>query len=187
MSRTTRHTLLVAAYAVLIALWAWPYVLWQPARLKHAGFDQIRLGMTQPEVEALLGGPPGLYYPSYPGAGAGGTAEFYEPPAGCRGETWYDHSAEYTVWFGPDGRVAAKHKRTYWYTTTHTIRHLYFHNIWTFLALGWLLALVAWHAISWFRAYWQRTLDRTKRRAAVNNSIIQNDARAVTGSPIDGR
>ena len=163
MSHGTRRTLRVGVYAALIVLWVWPYILWQPVRLNHEGFNQIELGMTHSEVEKHLGGPPGIYYPSYQGAGGGGTDELYLHPAGSRGERWYDHRAEYTVWFGADGRVAAKSKRASWQTTTHTLRHFYFHNIWSFLAIGWLTGIILGHILSWLTTYWLYALKQAER------------------------
>jgi hypothetical protein len=67
MTRRRRILLGVAALAALA--FALPYAVWHPRHLNHDGFEQIQNGMTQPEVEQLLGGPPGLYYPTYYGAG----------------------------------------------------------------------------------------------------------------------
>jgi hypothetical protein len=125
MTRRRRILLGVAALAALA--FALPYAVWHPRRLNQAGFEQIQNGMTQPEVEQLLGGPPGIYYPSYSGAGATTSLEAVAPPPGTvRGIEWYDHKVNYGVFFDAAGRVTAKHQRAIWYTTTYTSRHFGF-------------------------------------------------------------
>src|SRR5687768_7409723 len=56
---------LLTTLAVLAVLLAGGYLtLWWTAprhNISQAGFDAIQLGMTQEEVEAILGGPPGIY------------------------------------------------------------------------------------------------------------------------------
>jgi hypothetical protein len=52
----------LALLGVSLALIACPVLLLRFTRqLNRDGFDQIQLGMSQAEVEALLGGPPGDY------------------------------------------------------------------------------------------------------------------------------
>jgi hypothetical protein len=117
-----RHVVLSLCGGVLILL-ALPYMVWHPRRLNHGGFERIEISMTQQEVESLLGGPPGIYYPSYYCAGAG----MSEEPLGINGAAeivlWYDDQARYEIGFGDDGKVVGKHQRSIWYTTAYTSRH----------------------------------------------------------------
>jgi hypothetical protein len=56
-----RHRLLFGIFFVgaIAVLFLW--VLWPKDRLNEKGFDLIQKGMTQKEVEAILGVPPGDY------------------------------------------------------------------------------------------------------------------------------
>lgn len=98
-----------------------PYVFFHPHRLNHAGFEAVQVGMTRQEVEQLLGGPPGIYYPTYPGAGAGMSEEAYYVPDAA-GAVWYDDKARNEIWFNDKDRVLAKHKQAYWYATAYSCR-----------------------------------------------------------------
>ena len=120
MTRRRRNLLLVAAGVALVSGVA-PYVFFHPRRLNHDGFAAVQNGMTQQEVEQLFGGPPGIYYPVCPGAGAGKTCEGYDVP-GAAETLWYDDVRRYEIWFNDEGRVAGKHQRSHWYATTHTCR-----------------------------------------------------------------
>lgn len=108
---------LLAAAALVL-----PYVIWHPRRLNHDGFESIEKGMTLEETERLLGGPPGIYYPSHLGAGAEMTTEGFHVPDAAE-SLWYDDKVRFEIWFGADGRVAGKHRRKGWHTTTYTSRH----------------------------------------------------------------
>lgn len=116
-----RHVVLSLCGGVLILL-ALPYMVWHPRRLNHGGFERIEMGMTQLEVESLLGGPPGIYYPSYCGAGATMTAEGYLGPGGAREALWYDDSKRFEILFDNKGRVVGKHRRSGWVTTAYVSR-----------------------------------------------------------------
>lgn len=121
MTRRRRNALLVAGGIVLL-LGVAPYVFFHPRRLSHAGFEAVQNGMTQQEVEQLLGGPPGIYYPAYLGAGAGWSKEAVIISGRAAETLWYDDKARYEIWFNNAGRVVAKHKRASWYATTHICR-----------------------------------------------------------------
>jgi hypothetical protein len=118
---TRRHRILVIAAAVAGLTFALPYAVWHPRRLNHDGFAAIQNGMTQQEVEQLLGGPPGVYYPTYPGAGAGMTDEGYDVPDAVEG-LWYDDKQRFEIWFDDQEKVVGKHRRSQWYATTISCR-----------------------------------------------------------------
>jgi hypothetical protein len=63
--------------------------------------EAIRPGMTAAEVEALLGGPPGLYDPT--------VSVEPVPAAAPPGKHWIGGRAAVYVCFDPDGRVTESH------------------------------------------------------------------------------
>jgi hypothetical protein len=77
-------------------------------RLNREGFSQLGLGMTQAQVEGLLGGPPGNY-----GRYASGemTLEEYSAPPGAVERIWCDDSNRFEIYFDADGRVVGHHRR----------------------------------------------------------------------------
>ena len=117
-----RRKIGLALFGLAIILLLLPYLAWHPRRLNHKGFEQIQNGMTQQEVESLLGGPPGIYYPSYCGAGWIMTAEKMVWPNATE-VAWYDDRNRYEVWFDAEGLVAGKHRRSGWQTASFTSRH----------------------------------------------------------------
>lgn len=79
-------------------------------RLHLENIDQVRPGMTQPQVEELLGGPPGYYRPpdqfntvAFPIGSHG-----WPPPAWVsdRRAGWYGEDAQAVVYFDKGGRVS---------------------------------------------------------------------------------
>jgi hypothetical protein len=78
--------------------------------LATENFQLIRMGMSQAEVEKLLGGPPGDY-----GHNVGGwtvmTLEGVGGPPGSVERRWNDDSNFFEVFFDADGRVILFHKR----------------------------------------------------------------------------
>jgi hypothetical protein len=110
-----RRALVLIAFLVIVVI-ALPYAIWHPRRLNHAGFQSIENGMTQAEVEQLLGGPPGVYYPTYLGAGQTMSDEGYDVPDATE-MLWYDDKARYEVWFDDQWRVVGKHQRSSWTAT----------------------------------------------------------------------
>lgn len=119
MSR--RRTVLIGLAGVALLALALPYIVWHPRRLNHDGFAKIENGMTQQEVEHLLGGPPGIYYPSYPGAGWGMTGEGYQVRDAAE-FLWWDDKKRYEVWFNDRGKVVGKHQRARWYSSAYSCR-----------------------------------------------------------------
>jgi hypothetical protein len=79
-------------------------------RLAAENYSLIRLGMSQAEVEGLLGGPPGNY-----GRYAGGdglmTAEGYMAPPGSVERIWCDDGNRLEIYFEAGGRVVGHHRR----------------------------------------------------------------------------
>ena len=88
-------------------LFAW---LQMGGRLNVDGFSQIEPGMTQAEVEALLGGPPGNYG-RYSGKFGEMTQEAYLAPPGSVEKIWCNDERRFEIYFDQEGRVVGKHKR----------------------------------------------------------------------------
>jgi hypothetical protein len=92
------------------------HLLWQfgrPAshvRLAAENYPLIRVGMSQAEVEGLLGGPPGNYG-RYAGGQSEMTAEGYWPPPGSVERIWCDDGNRFEICFDAGGRVVGHHRR----------------------------------------------------------------------------
>lgn len=102
-------SVLVAVALVIVGVW--PKGNPQPrARLQVENYDQIQIGMSQSEVEALLGGPPGNY-----GQHADGgwmmTLEGYISPTGSVERIWCDDSTRHEIYFDKKDCVVGRHKR----------------------------------------------------------------------------
>jgi hypothetical protein len=96
------------ALAGTVLLFAWIVSRDAGRRLNRAGLSQLRLGMTQAQVESLLGGPPGNY-----GRYARGmmTLEGYSAPPGAVERIWCDDSNRLEIYFDAEGRVVGHHRR----------------------------------------------------------------------------
>jgi hypothetical protein len=81
-----------------------------PRTLNVEGFHQLQRGMTQDEVEALLGGPPGDYG-QYPSGGFDMTAEGFVCPSGSVEKLWYDDDHRFEIFFGDEGKLAGVFQR----------------------------------------------------------------------------
>jgi hypothetical protein len=79
-------------------------------RLRVEHFGAVSVGMTQREVEALLGGPPGDYGSPYPQE-ALMTLEGIIAPPGSIERDWRDDENLFEIYFDGNGRVIFKHKR----------------------------------------------------------------------------
>ena len=121
MSR--RNRILLGTGVALAIVLALPYAIWHPRWLNHDGFQHIENGMTQAEVEQLLGGPPGIYYPAYRGGGGTMTAEGYFVPDAAE-TVWSDDERRYEVWFSDDGLVVGKHRRSRYRSESFSCRFL---------------------------------------------------------------
>ncbi len=109
--------MLISVTLVLI-----PRVFWKPRRVNHHSFDRIEVGMTRAEVQWLLGGPPGIYYPTYEGASTRSSGPAYEGPTGTLALDWWDSTERFTVYFDDEGRVVGKHSPEEWRSTAYTCR-----------------------------------------------------------------
>jgi hypothetical protein len=107
----TRLGLAVLAVVVGLFLW-WQFGGSKQRRLNAERFAEVRVGMTQAEVEQILGGPPGDY-----GRHQGGvtrmTAEGYDP-RGSVLKYWFDDSTRLEIAFDAQDRVVGTHKRFSW-------------------------------------------------------------------------
>jgi hypothetical protein len=94
------------------------YLLWPRSPINRANYDRIAVGMTRPEVEAILGGPArnetsgtlrvGLWGDGDPRWMEGALIRFLHEPDGPMSDVWA--TDRFVVWidFGPDGAVAKK-------------------------------------------------------------------------------
>jgi hypothetical protein len=110
-----RRILLFVLLAVVLGvgcLLAWRWYRPSP-RINEAAYEQIRLGMTQPEVEAILGVKPGEYHSgAIDGAFQGSILvkdEKDEEAEEGNEERWESDEAGISVFFSPEGKVTAKY------------------------------------------------------------------------------
>jgi hypothetical protein len=117
--RKHRRKLLVSLVAAgvvgLVAFAGWLWHLGLRARINQVAFEHIRVGMTQAEVEAILGAPPGDYTTTHDVARSAGTVlsaekmrRLFDVDSPCRAEDWWTDEVFIQVYFLPDGTVAAK-------------------------------------------------------------------------------
>lgn len=112
LKRTCLVAFLAIAAALLILYFNRPKV---PARqLAAENFALVRIGMTQAEVEQLLGGPPGNYG-RYANRGAVMTAEGYINPPGSIEKIWCDDSHRFEIYFYIREQVVGFHRRASYY------------------------------------------------------------------------
>src|SRR2546423_1899639 len=96
-----RRLLLLALAGMALVLLAWLAVCSHGRKLQIAGFAKISRGMTQAQVEELLGGPPGDYGDNQGGV-APGSLESGNPvplPPGSVTQFWFDDSHQFKVFF----------------------------------------------------------------------------------------
>lgn len=86
--------------------WARP---WPGQRLRSENFSQLRVGLSQREVEDLLGGPPGNY--GQDGGSAMMTLEGVLAPPGSVERIWSDDANRFEIYFDSRDRVVACHRR----------------------------------------------------------------------------
>ena len=111
MNRRRAILLLLALSACAAAVLAWQFLGGGPARrLVAENFPQVRTGMSQAEVEQLLGGPPGNYG-RYPHGASMMTLEGYLSPAGAVEKVWCDDTCRFEIYFDAEGRVVGQHRR----------------------------------------------------------------------------
>jgi hypothetical protein len=93
-----------------VLLLAWTIALSARKHLNVEGFSQIRPGMTQAEVERLLGGPPGNYG-RYSASRSIMTLEGYTGPPGSVEKVWCNDAHRFEIYFDQQDRVVGLHKR----------------------------------------------------------------------------
>jgi hypothetical protein len=77
-------------------------------------FALIKAGMTQAEVEALVGGPPGNYGVCTTGFSSGlASLEAARGPGACIEKCWWDDFHHFAVWFDSNNRVAGLDQTNY--------------------------------------------------------------------------
>jgi len=94
---------------LLVAFLVFPACLPPSRQLNVGNFVQVRPGMTQNEVEVLLGGLPGFYGRNFGQSRM--TEEGVILPPGVREMSWSDDNNRLEVFFGSDGKVWGSHKR----------------------------------------------------------------------------
>jgi hypothetical protein len=101
--------------AIVIGFLLWQFSDSTPGRrLAHENYPLVRLGMSQAEVEGLLGGPPGNFG-RYGGGATGMTLEGYLAPPGAVERVWCDDSNRLEIYFDAEERVVGLHRRAaYW-------------------------------------------------------------------------
>jgi hypothetical protein len=111
-----RRNLLVALAIAGVGLGvgaAWMGLAPLQPRINEDAYEQIRAGMTQTDVEALLGAPPGDYCSDELTAAFSRVicikSRVFEHDADGREVTWGADGASLTVCFSACGTVAAKH------------------------------------------------------------------------------
>jgi hypothetical protein len=101
--------------AVVLAV-GWRMMPRTGPRLQVENYQFVQRGMTLPEVEALLGGPPGNYG-QYPNGATSMTCEgviYSGMPTLATERVWCDDNTRYEIFFDPqDDRVLARHQRSY--------------------------------------------------------------------------
>jgi hypothetical protein len=112
MRKSTRVLVVVLFAVVAFAGWR---TFGPPAGITRRGFELIQVGMTQREVEAILGRPPGEYpdpgdTPPDPASRDWSPVWVAPQPEslGYRQELWFVPGRAIYVYFWPDGTVADK-------------------------------------------------------------------------------
>ena len=107
-----RRMLLVGLTVAVVTVGAWS--LGGSAtgpRLRVENYPEVRVGLSQAEVEELLGGPPGNYG-RYARVGESMvTCEGYLVPPSSVEQIWCDDSTRFEIYFDERGRVVGHHKR----------------------------------------------------------------------------
>jgi hypothetical protein len=92
---------------VLLALVAWePYSTDPPAELNANNFTLVKVGMTQDEVEKLLGGPPGDYGRNKREQGFM-TVEMFTGPQGSVEKVWFDDNNRFELFSTTRAKLSA--------------------------------------------------------------------------------
>ena len=113
MRHRVRVGLVLAAAAATVALGLWLALRPEPDHpLSVETYRKIHLGMTRAEVEAVVGGPPGVIgpKPKYLSGGALEEEGHIGPHGFFVGPTaeWYGHRGRIVVGFDDAGRVKGK-------------------------------------------------------------------------------
>ena len=105
MHRNKRLLILTVVVVALVAAvyFVWPHLAGSAHRINPYTAMKVRVGMTQAQVEAIFGAPPGDYS-SEPNAGQLRAPSDRRPD--LRREGWTTDEGGAVVYFGQDGKVA---------------------------------------------------------------------------------
>lgn len=98
----------VAVFTVVLGFWLWSKPF--GPRLLVENYPKVQMGMSQAEVEELLGGPPGNYG-RYAGGSTMMTEEGYMSPPGSVERIWCDDNNRFEIYFDAQNQVVGHHKR----------------------------------------------------------------------------
>jgi hypothetical protein len=102
--------LILGLLPLLIGFLFWQFnIQIRGRRLVHENYTLVRMGMSQAEVEELLGGPPGNY--GHTGTNPIMSAEGYRVPSGAVERIWCDDSNRFEIYFDAAGLVIGHHRR----------------------------------------------------------------------------
>lgn len=109
--RPLRRALLALTVLLMFIIGCFIVIAFIPPRRLHIeNFSQVRIGMTQSEVETLLGGPPGNYGKIIHDMTVKSAEEYLHPPDSVKTE-WCDDSNMIEIYFSPQLQVVGIHKR----------------------------------------------------------------------------
>ena len=103
-------SVLFLSSVLLVALCIW---LWFP-RLRYENYSRIQKGMTQAQVENLLGGPPGNYgFNQIEPNLAPFARSSYFPVLPSKSKTWFNDQIQLIIYFDTNGRVSHQQQQTF--------------------------------------------------------------------------
>ena len=109
---TKRWLLLLVFLAITASAILWVRAARHQPRISIDSYNQIQEGMSQAEVEAILGGPPGDYssrkWAGETRVGFPGGILSIGPLDNDRAKNWSGEELTITLWFDPAGRVIGR-------------------------------------------------------------------------------